>query len=225
MTVSNTTHVTPEEYDSKIEQTIPFYAHFHEQTMNLIEAFEFKGGNWLDTGCGTGIFVEKAARRFDDFEFTLYDPSVEMIEQAGKRLKGCNQVKDLRVLGSENISNKNEFNVITAIQSHHYFHEEERLVAIQNCYEALKEDGVFISFENFAPNSDFGKEVVLRRWGKYQKEHGKSPDEVSKHLSRYGQNYFPIPIHEHIKVLQVCGFKNIEVFWLSYMQMGLYAVK
>lgn len=224
-TMSNTTPMKAEEYDMEIEQTIPYYSHFHEQSMNLIESFGFYSGKWLDTGCGTGAFVEKASKKFNNFEFTLYDPSEEMIIQAQKRLNGNRQVKDFKVLGSEKINNKNEFDIITAIQCHHYLHEDERLVAIQKCYEALKVGGVLITFENFAPNSEEGKEIALRRWGKYQNENGKTQDEVSNHLSRYGKNYFPIRIDEQFKVLKDCGFRNIELFWLSYMQMGIYGVK
>lgn len=114
---------------------------------------------------------------------------------------------------------------MATFQCHHYLHEEERIVATKKCYEALKEGGVFITFENFAPNSEKGKEIVLKRWGQYQNEHGKTQDEVSNHLLRYGKNYFPITIDEHFQVLKDCGFRSIELFWLSYMQLGIYAVK
>jgi len=223
--VANTTPMSAEEYDSGIEKTIPYYSHFYEQTVNLIEAFNYDKARWLDTGCGTGALVTIASKKFGDFEFILCDPSEEMIHHAQKRLFGNDQVKDFRVCGSEQINDKNEFDVITAIQCHHYLHEVERITAIQRCYEALKVNGVFISFENFAPNDEEGKKIALKRWGNYQIDNGKTRDEVNDHLSRYGKNYFPITIKEQFNILKNCGFRTIELFWCSYMQMGIYGVK
>lgn len=223
--MANATPMTADEYDAQIEKTIPYYAHFYEQTLSLIETFNLGRAKWLDTGCGTGALVKIAAKKFDNFEFILCDPSEEMIGYAQKRLFGNSQVKDFRVYGSEQINYKNEFDIVTAIQCHHYLHESERVVAIQRCYEALKVNGVFISFENFASNSEEGKKIVLRRWGKFEIDNGKTQDEVSYHLSRYGRNYFPITINEQFNVLKNCGFRTIELFWLSYMQMGIYGIK
>ena len=52
------------------------------------------------------------------------------------------------------ISFDNSFDVITAIQSHHYFQKQERKKAVENVYRALKEDGIYISFENVVPDDE-----------------------------------------------------------------------
>jgi len=62
---------------------------------------------------------------------------------------------------------------------------------------------------------------------------GKSPkldpqkerDEIISHRARFDQKYFPISILDHIKILKETGFKVVELFWLSYMQAGFYAIK
>ena len=46
--VANTTPMSAEEYDSGIEKTIPYYSHFYEQTLNLIEAFNYDKARWLE---------------------------------------------------------------------------------------------------------------------------------------------------------------------------------
>jgi tRNA (cmo5U34)-methyltransferase len=103
--------------------------------------------------------------------------------------------------------------------------DADRLQAIQNCHDALKAGGVFIFFENFAPDSEYARKTVLDRWGRYQKDHGKSDAEVADHIGRYGKNYFPITLAEHHHLLRDTGFRHMEIFWLSYMQVGMYAVK
>ncbi len=59
---------------------------------------------------------------------------------------------------------------------------------LKKCYEALKENGLFISFENFAPLTDAGKSIYLEKWKRYQMKQGKSPDEIRKHIDRYGKS-------------------------------------
>ncbi|NLG04372.1 MAG: hypothetical protein GX567_11190 [Clostridia bacterium] len=56
-------------------------------------------------------------------------------------------------------------------------------------------------------------------------EQGKSKEEAQAHLARCGVNYFPLTVRQHLKLLEETGFKQIHVFWYSYMQMGLYGIK
>ena len=225
--MGNTTPMSAEEYDLKVEKTIPFYSEFYEQTIDLIKTFGFRNANWLDTGCGTGALISKAisVNDFDGFQFVLCDPSEEMVDVTKNNLAENKRVLDFCVCSSQQLRYTDEFNIITAIQSHHYMKYDNRVIALKKCYEALKENGVFICFENFAPNCDKSKSIVLNRWGRYQYMHGKSDSDVETHLARYGKNYFPITISEHFNILKNCGFRVIETFWLSYMQVGIYAIK
>lgn len=116
-----------------------------------------------------------------------------MVGLAQQKLSGEKRVKEYRVLGTESIAFENRFDVATAIQSHHYFREDERMKATQNVYRALKADGIYIFFENTAPLTEEGKEIVMKRWARYQCEHGKTENEINTYLSRYGKNYFPTP--------------------------------
>jgi len=219
--------MSAEEYDAKIEKTIPFYTEFNKQTIDLVKTFRFRNAKWLDTGCGTGALISKAIslNDFDEFQFVLCDPSDEMMDVTKKTLAGEKQVLDFCVCGSQQLRYADEFNVITAIQSHHYMKYDDRVIAIKKCYEALKENGIFICFENFAPNCEQSKSIVMDRWGRYQSKRGKSDIDVKTHLMRYDENYFPITIAEHFRILKNCGFRVIEIFWLSYMQAGIYAIK
>ena len=213
------------EYDLNVERTVPFYSEYYRQTIDLVQSLPAKGGKWLDTGCGTGAFVSLALKTFHTFEFVLCDPSEAMIEESKRKLHGANGVADIILCGSHHMRFQREFDIITAIQCHHYMRHDDRIAATKNCLDALKDDGVFIFFENFAPHDEYAKKTVLDRWGRYQKAHGKSDEEVADHISRYGKNYFPLTIEEHYALLRDTGFSHWGIFWLSYMQAGLYAVK
>lgn len=223
--MSNTTPMSEKGYDQKIEKTIPFYSEFSEQIFQLVQAVGFTEASWLDTGCGTGTMVQKAANRFPMYHFTLCDPSKEMIEQSKKKLTEVSQIEAYYVCGSDTLNMTEQFDIVTAVQCHHYLQPEGRKKAVQNCYRALKKSGMFLAFENFAPGSEAAKQLALTRWGTYQQAHGKTEQEAAEHLARYGKNYFPITLCEHLALLQECGFAEAEVFWLSYMQLGIYGIK
>ena len=40
-----------------------------------------------------------------------------------------------------------------------------------------------------------------------------------------GTKYFPLTMEQHIQLLKSVGFRKVHVFWISYMQMGIYAMK
>lgn len=219
----NSTPISSTEYDDKIANTLPYYKDFFEQTFDVIEQCGFDKISWLDLGCGTGVLEEKALKRFKNVDFVLVDPSSEMLELAQDKLKEENM--KFVCCGSNSIDFDSEFNVVTAIQSHHYMKEIDRKKAVDNVFKSLKEGGIFISFENVIPKDEYVKNIELKRWGRYQINHGKTEEEAKAHNARCGVNYYPITVDKHREILKYAGFSHVHVFWYSYMQMGVYAIK
>lgn len=211
------------EYDRKIKQTLPYYDEFYKQVIELVKTFHYNGIRWLDVGCGTGKMGSIAFENVDLEKFVFCDSSDEMIRIVKERFN-C-QKADFSVCNVQKLNYTNEFDVITAIQVNHYLYKHERKIALQKCYEALKDKGIFISFENFAPFTDLGKSVYLEKWKRYQMEQGKSIEECNKHIERYGKDYYPISLSEHMELMQNCGFQSVEILWLSNMQVGFWGIK
>lgn len=218
----NTTPMKAKEYDNNINKTVPFYNCFYEQTIDVVMQCGFDQLDWLDLGCGTGSLAEKALMQFPSAHFCLVDPSKPMLDQAREKLKDYNI--QYACMNSEQIKEQKKFNVITAIQSHHYMKAQQRVEATKRIYEALREGGIYISFENVIPRDEVTKQQELLRWGRYQQSQGKTKEEAKKHNQRCGVNYFPITVEEHINLLEQTGFKRVHVFWYSYMQMGIYGL-
>ncbi|MGN0813888.1 MAG: class I SAM-dependent methyltransferase [Candidatus Coproplasma sp.] len=223
MSNDNTTPFAAKSYDKEINNTIPYYGEFYDQTLDVIEQYESGRIKWLDLGCGTGTLQEIARQRFSDIQFTLVDPSEKMLEQAKRKLND-GSVQYI-CASSACINFQDCFDVVTAIQSHHYMREEERRKATERVYNALASGGIYISFENVIPEDEELKAAELLRWGRYQQRHGKTAEEAKAHNSRCGVNYFPLTVNQHINLLKETGFSKVHVFWLSYMQMGIYAIK
>lgn len=210
------------DYDRKIRQTLPYYDQFYEQVIELVKIFRKSAIRWLDIGCGTGKMGSVAFENVNLEKFVFCDSSEEMIRIAKERFRFHNSEF---ICDIQNRAYVDEFDVITAIQVNHYLRIDERKAALQKCYEALKNNGLFISFENFAPFTELGKSIYLEKWKRYQMKQGKSFEECQKHINRYGKDYFPISLSENMKLMQNCGFRVVEILWLSNMQVGLWGIK
>lgn len=212
------------QYDENVRKVIPFYDEIYSQIFDIIQTYsENRPLSVLDTGCGSGTFALKAYDCLNIDEMVLCDPSEKMLSDAQNKLK--HKKCTFKCIGSENLNYKEKFDVVTAIQSHHYFSREMREKAVQNCFNSLKYGGIFIYTENIAPFSGTGKNIVLKRVEKFGINAGRSREEVSAHSARYNTEYFPINISEHLELLSRTGFETAEIFWYSYMQSGFYAVK
>ena len=217
----------PDDYDVQINRTIPYYAEFIKETINLLLSMESPPKLWLDTGCGTGKIVTMALDLFPETHFLLADPSEKMLDQAKKKLETQERVRfldpvctqDLRVLVTESPD------VITAIQCHHYLSKGERKKAVRACFDMLADDRTFVTFENVRPLTAVGIEIGKKNWGRFQRGMGKSRSEVESHLARFDREYFPITVIEHLELLRDAGFSTVELFWYSYMQAGFYCIK
>lgn len=211
-------------YDSKVNAVLPYYTEYNKQILDLAEVFGIEYSKWLDTGCGTGNLAMLAAEKFGDVKFTLCDPSAEMLEAAKLKLADIDNV-EFRNISSQELDYKNQFDIVTAVQSHHYLNADERKKAVRNCYDALKEGGTFVVFENIAMSTEKSERLAIERWKNYMLAHGRSKEQTENHMKRRGTELFPITIEEHIGLLREIGFKSVDLLWSSYLQAGFFAIK
>lgn len=219
----NVSAFSANEYNKKIKQTIPYYEDIYQQVIDIIQTLNIANIEWLDVGCGTGKMAEEALKHCDIKKLILCDTLLEMLHICENKFSVPN-IKFIKKSIQE-LLYKEEFHVITTIQVNHYLKWEDRILAIRNCYNALKQNGVFITVENFAPSNEIIKNIFLERWKQCQIKNGKSEKESEQHINRYGVDYYPISIQNHITIMKQCGFNLVEVFWVSYMQIGLLGIK
>ena len=225
----NETPFLASQYDVQVEKTIPYLGNFHEEVLHLVRAALGDPERWLDTGCGTGTLAMKALGAFPATQFYLADPSAAMLEQARVKLAatGPSRVQFLPAASSQNLSMEPGpgFDVITAIQCHHYLDRAGRRAAVGACYRLLKPGGLFLAFENIRPGSEASLDIGSRYWKAFQVRKGKSPQAAEEHLQRFDREYFPLTVPEHLDLLRESGFETADLFWYSYMQAGFMAIK
>ena len=225
MTRTHTTLYSASEYDEKIHATLPFYDSFHRQTIDLVRSLPKSPEKWLDIGCGTGNLYLCAEKCFPDTEFILADPSEEMLAIARGKIAADKSPLFLLSDSQSLTFPDNSFDVISAIQSHHYSDQAERKKAVENSFRMLRPGGVFIVFENIRPRSEKALPVAQRRLENYQIRRGRTRNDARQHIDRFDREYFPITIPEHLSLLDEIGFSVVEILWASYLQAGFYAMK
>jgi tRNA (cmo5U34)-methyltransferase len=210
-------------YDLAVRRTIPHYDQIHETVLSFVEALPEPPRTWLDTGCGTGTLVARALSRFPATRFVVADPSPAMLAVARERLSGP-RVTVLPPCGTGDLPT-GCFDVVTAVQSHHYLDRRGRQAAVAACFDRLRPGGVFVTSENVRPLSPAGLALGLRRWARFQERAGRSSAETATQLARFDSEYFPITLEEHLRLYRETGFAAVEVLWCSYFQAVFYAVK
>lgn len=167
--------------------------------------------------------AETAFREFTIERFVLCDISENMINIAKSRFE--NTRSEFIVSPIQNIKFSEEFDVVTSIMVNHFLSDSERLLTVSNCFNSLKKNGIFISFENFAPFTEDGEKLFLERWKRFQIRNGKNSQEAENHINRYKKDYFPYTLSQIIELFKSSGFKQTEILWLSNMQVGIIGIK
>lgn len=217
----------PDDYDDKIGKTVPYYRSLHLEAMNVVRSIDRPPSTWLDTGCGTGAMVGTALDQFPSTRFVLTDPSESMLRVARKRFGNEGRVSIIGPLATQELPGRVEgpFDVITAVQCHHYLSRGERARAVKACFDLLAPGGTFVTYENIRPLTNEGTTIGRRNWQRFLEENGRSPEEAAAHAARFDTEYFPITVEEHIDLLRQTGFRTVELLWYSYMQAGFYCLR
>ena len=161
-------------YDDHVRESIPYYDAFHDEAINLMAVYLPNPGLWVDTGCGTGTLIAKAYSRFPDTRFILADPSPAMLELARLKLEGKDRATILSPRETKDLDISEQPDVITAIQAHHYMRPDLRRESTQKCFDLLKSDGIFITFENVRALTETGTKIGKEYWKGYQEKAGKN---------------------------------------------------
>ena len=74
-------------------------------------------------------------------------------------------------------------------------------------------------------SSDDSDAIGMKRWLRFLEKHGNSEQDIKMHIDRRGVELFPITVEQHIDLLKRCGFRSVDILWISYLQAGLWAIK
>ena len=217
-------HMSPEEYDAKIRSTIPRYDALLSDALDVAVHSGVDVKYWVDVGAGTGNMAIMAMARFPKAKFTLLDISSDMLSVAKSK---AGEERTVYVHGSSDrmkIADQSA-DVVTCIQSNHYYEEDGHAKVLEECYRILRPGGLLIVSENVASRTEGGYRLARSRIKSYLVEKGDTDEAAEKYLDRYGTEYHPHTVEQHIKLLEDAGFRDVEVFFYNYGQAGFFAFR
>ena len=224
MSVDNTSSNRASEYDAGVRVVLPYYDSINDEIIHFVRAYDPAPRAWLDTGCGTGFLATKILESFAPLRLVLADPSEEMLRIATE--KTASRDVEYRSCDTSSLPfGDGSFDVVTAVQSHHYMDADGRARATRRCFDMLRDGGLFITTENTRPPDAETTGITREYWKQHQIRSGKTPEQAENHMNRFDSEYFPITAGQHLKLYADVGFRIRDVFWKSYMQVGFYCVK
>ncbi len=127
-----------------------YYTAMHEETLRFVRATT-KPARLALHAAAPGARA-RITERFAPDELVLADPSADMLDIARAKLGGAN-VRFIQAETRALEAPDDHFDVVTAIQSHHYYSAPERAGATARCFRLLKKGGLYITLGN-RPNSE-----------------------------------------------------------------------
>ena len=215
---------SPEEYDARIRATIPRYDSLLADSLDVAVHSGVDIRYWVDVGAGTGNMAIMAMARFPKAKFTLLDISMDMLSVAKSK---TGEERTTFVHGSSDKMNIGDgtADVVSCIQSNHYYEEEGHAKVLEECYRILRPGGLMIMTENVATRTEKGYSILRSRLKSYLTDKGRSDNAAEGYLDRYGTEYHPHTAEENIRLMEEAGFRDVEIFYYSYGQVGLYGFR
>ena len=177
---------------------------YHTHISNyLINALP-KGGDLLDIGCGTGLFVEKYIRHGG--HATGLDISGKMVAKARRRCTGC----DFTVGTGEKLPFRdNSFNAVSSLLVFSYVRDPEAMLA--ETYRVLRPGGVIAI-------CTLGKKLLTRGIpALYQLSEKMNVKHVV--MKDFGEYYYNEK--EMDELFSGAGYTDIKVKWCSFAHIDM----
>ena len=100
-------------------------------------------GNLLDVPVGTAVFTERKWKSLKNAQITCLDYSVDMLEQARKRLDGQTHIRCVQGdVGNLQLDNES-FDIVVSMNGFHAFPDKQK--AFHETWRVLKSGGKFIA--------------------------------------------------------------------------------
>ena len=202
------------EYEKIISQLIPYYTEMLEATASIISFDTNKEFKVIDLGCGTGTLSVEILKKFPKAKITCVDIAENMLKIAEEKL------------GSSFEYINSDFNdfifpdkydlIVSSLALHHLLNDDDKKVFYNKIYDALNSGGVFINADVITGSDKFLQEIYLEKWMKYMERNMSKEEIEEKWLPNYYSEDRPIPIMQHLKMLDEVGFSDIDVIWKYY---------
>ncbi len=215
MSIKNAFDTAAQDYNQARKQLIPCFDDFYGTALELI-LFETKDRlNVLDLGAGTGLFSSLVAQLYPYAEFTLYDLSDKMLEQAKKRFS------DIRVNVEYVIKDysidliERKFDLIISALSIHHLTDAEKETLFSRVFSSLNSNGLFINADQVRGETPYEEEIYKSTWLKQIQEKGIAQQTLDAAFERMKEDKMST-LSDQLSWLKKAGFSEVNCWYRNF---------
>ncbi len=182
----------------------------------------------LELGCGDGRITHELSKVDNNLEGTLIDGSVDMIENAKKRLEPYQGLKFIQITFQELIKSDlltADFDFVVSSLAIHHLKAEQKESLFKYIYDNLNLGGFFLNIDVVRATSVDLEKWYLKLWEEWIIEN-ETKIEISESFHHIPDQYKnnpdnnPDKLENQLNSLKSIGFKNVD----CYYKYGIFSI-
>lgn len=196
-------------FDDMINRSVPFYRENLELCANLLARILPFDASICDLGCSSANFLIFLANLRKDFKLIGVDESASMLEVARSKIQAYGlDIEFCKVNLCEFDFCKND--AFIAHYTMQFIRPPKRQELVNQIYESLNTQGVFIMSEKILYEDAFLSKNIIELYASYKEKQGYSKFEIAAKREALENVLIPYTHKENIAMLEIAGFKKIE---------------
>ncbi len=206
-------------FDDMLSRSVPFYDVVRELIISLILKEERDGKSVLDLGSSTAKFLLDLYAKMDsDMKLKGIDNSEAMLTRANQKCKAFGADIDLEFADMLSYDYSHQ-DIIVANYTLQFIRPMQRVGLVQNIYDGLNDDGIFIFSEKVVFDDKRLDKEFIDIYYEYKKAQGYSEYEIAQKREALENVLIPFTIEENIKICKDVGFESVDTIfqWANFV--------
>jgi len=212
-----------EVFDDMLARSIPDYEGMRRITTELAKRFAQEGTSIVDLGCSRGAALKPIMKELEnlDVRYMGLEISDPMVEAAKKEIPTADVRKfDLRENYPKVISS-----VTLSILTLQFIPIEYRQRIIQDVYDSLTPNGVFIFVEKILGADSYADNVFVNTYLNRKGANGYTQEQINSKRRSLEGVLVPVTDKWNKELLTDAGFKHVDCYWRHLNFAGWFGVK
>lgn len=224
----NFNHEVAAVFDDMVERSIPNYGEVHRIVADMVRRYLPDNAVVYDLGCSTGSTIvlmhQTAVAAGKKINIIGVDASKAMLERCQAKLDQ-HKVSATLIEGDLLTLDLEECDLVIMDYTLQFIPLEQRTILLSNIYESLKPGGRFVLAEKIASDKTKIQEMITDLYYDFKRRNGYSELEISQKREALENVMTPLTPSQQISMLEVAGFREVDMVFRWYNFAAWLAIK
>jgi len=215
-------------FDDMVERSIPNYGEVHRIVADMVRRYIPDGATVYDLGCSTGttiVLMDQTAKSVGKtIKFIGVDASKPMLEKCQAKLD-ANKVNAELIQGDLLKLEYESCDMVVMDYTLQFIPIEDRTALLTKIYDALKPGGRFVLAEKIASSQPQIQNMITDLYYDFKRRNGYSELEISQKREALENVMTPFTPTQQISMLEVAGFREVDMVFRWYNFAAWLALK